>query len=84
MSLLMLKPESVQLVSVNTTAYSEENFLLVTDLTEQEITDIIYPIVFTERVGGESYSNEDLFWALKEAYPSNLIQLYFDPITITI
>lgn len=84
MSLLMLKPESVQLVSVNTTAYSEEDFLLVTDLTEQEIADVIYPIVFAEREGKGTYDNDDLFWSLKEAYPSNLIQLYSEPITITI
>jgi len=84
MSLLMLRPDAVQLVSVNTTAYPEEDFLLVTDLTEQEIVDVIQPVVFAERERGKFYSNEDLFWKLKEAYPSNLIQLYFDPNPITI
>ena len=84
MSLLMLEPNSVQLISISTTAFSEENFLLVTDLTEQEIADVIRPIVLKERSGGEFYSNEDLFWSLKEAYPSNLIQLYFDPIEMVV
>jgi len=84
MSLLMLEIDSVQLISISTTAFSEEDFLLVTDLTEQEIADVIQPIVFAEREGGESYSNEDLFWSLKEAYPSNLVQYYTEPIGMVV
>ncbi len=84
MSLLMLEPNSVQLISISTTAFSEEDFLLVTDLTEQEIADVIQPIVFAEREGGESYSNEDLFWSLKEAYPSSLVQYYIEPIGMVV
>jgi hypothetical protein len=76
----MLKTESVQLISVSTTAFQEEDLLLVTDLDEQEILDIIEPIVFAERSNdGVPYDNDDLFIALKNAYPSNLIQYYTEP-----
>lgn len=69
---------------VNTTAYSEEDFHLLTDLTEQEIEDIIAPIVARERDGHEEYDNELLVDALKKKYPRKLIELYegFDTITI--
>jgi hypothetical protein len=30
---------------INTTAYSEEDFLLITDLTGNEVEDVINPIV---------------------------------------
>jgi len=76
--------DSVQLISISTTAFSEEDFLLVTDLTEQEIADVIQPIVLAEREGEGTYDNDDLFWSLKEAYPSNLVQYYIEPIGMVV
>lgn len=78
--LLMLETESVRLISVSTTAFKEEDLLLITDLDEQEILDVIEPIVFAERSNdGVPYYNDDLFIALKNAYPSNFIQYYTEP-----
>lgn len=69
---------------VNTTAYKEEDFHLMTELTEQEIADVITPIVVRERDGYEEYDNELLVDALKKKYPRKKIELYseFDLITI--
>ena len=69
---------------VNTTAYEEEDFFLQTDLTEQEIVDVVTPIVMRERDGYEDYDNELLLDALKKKYPRKAIELYteFDTITI--
>lgn len=69
---------------VNTTAYEEEDFFLQTDLTEQDIVDIVTPIVMRERDGYEDYDNELLLDALKKKYPRKMIELYteFDTITI--
>lgn len=61
---------------INTTAWNEENFVLFTDLTEGQITDVITPIVMAEREYGEEYTNDDLIDALLNAYPSNQIYGY--------
>ena len=60
----------MNLFLVNTTAYSEEDFILATDLTEQDIVEVINPIVNAERDGYETYTNDDLFLALKKRYPN--------------
>lgn len=77
--ILILK-ESVRLVRVSTTSNDEEDFLLLTDLTDDEIQDIINPIVEAERENPDDevyfYDNEGLFWALKENYSRSLIILY--------
>ena len=77
--ILILK-ESVRLVRLSTTSCEEEDFLLLTDLTDDEIQDIITPIVEAERENPDDevhfYDNEGLFWALKENYSRSLIILY--------
>lgn len=66
----------MNLLRVNTTAFEEEDFFLVTDLHTEEIEKIIQPIVEKERRGEEEYENEELFAALKIAYPHNVIIYY--------
>jgi hypothetical protein len=58
---------------INTTAWSEENFMLETDLTEQQIIDVILPIVVAERNGGAEYDNEMLHDELVSTYPNAYI-----------
>lgn len=74
----------MQVFRVNTTAYSEEDFYLLTDLTEQDIVEVITPIVNAERDGYEDYDNELLLNALIKRYPRKKIELYseFELITI--
>jgi hypothetical protein len=62
---------------INTTAYSEEDFLLVTDLTGMEVEDVIRPIVDAEREQGLDYTNEQLVKALKKRYPKSSIKAYY-------
>ena len=87
--ILILK-ETIRLVRIKTTFWDEEHFLLVTDLTDDEIQDIITPIIEAERENPEdefySYDNEGLFRALKKNYPRSFIMQYtFDNIhTLTI
>ena len=59
---------------INTTAWSEENFMLETDLTQQQVIDAILPIVVAERNGGEEYDNEMLYNELVRTYPKANIQ----------
>jgi hypothetical protein len=75
-SYILILMESIRLVNINTTSCDEEDFLLVTDLTDREIKDIVTPIVESEREGEEYYDNEGLFWALKTHYPTNLVIQY--------
>lgn len=63
----------MKLFRINTTAFKEEDFYIMTDLTPNEITEVINPLVETERDGGEEYDNEMLYDALLKRYPDNKI-----------
>jgi hypothetical protein len=62
---------------INTTAYSEEDFLLITDLNGMEVEDVIRPIVDAEREQGVDYTNEDIVNALKKRYPKSRVKAYY-------
>ena len=69
---------------VSTTGYKEEDFYLQTELDEQDIVEVITPIVNTERDGYEEYDNETLLNALIKRYPRKKIELYSEFNLITI
>jgi len=66
----------MRIIQINTTAFNEEDFLLLTDLTHEQIIEVIEPIVLLERSGVRDYNNDDLVEALNMAYPDNLIKMY--------
>jgi len=63
----------MRVVEINTTAYSDENLFIITDLTDNQIISVLYPLVESERNGGELYDNEMLILALQKAYPEKTI-----------
>jgi hypothetical protein len=69
---------------ISTTAYKEEDFYLHTELNEEDIVEVITPIVNAERDGYEVYDNEMILDALKKRYSRKKIELYteFELITI--
>lgn len=69
---------------INTTAYEEEDFFLLTDLTEEKIEKVISPIVELERNDESYYINEELTDELINAYPQAFIRMYTEFQTITI
>jgi hypothetical protein len=69
---------------INTTAYDEENFVILTDLTEVQIKKVLEPIVNRERNGGDNYNNDMLIDALLDAYPENEFYAYIKPKLISI
>ena len=72
----------LNLVQVSTTAWDEEDFLLVTSLTEEQITKVIEPIVLEEREKDvEEYDNDALVYALEKAYPNDII-IHYNPSNI--
>lgn len=78
--------KNIRLVEINTTAFEEENILLITDLTDEQIQEVITPIVLKERNDEKVYDNDTLCEALREAYPTSVVLDYasdnFDKISI--
>jgi hypothetical protein len=68
--------KKLNIININTTAFQEEDFLLLTDLKQDEIMDVIQPIVLLERNEIVTYSNDDLMTALETTYPNNYIEFY--------
>lgn len=63
-----------RIVSINTTAFEEENFLILTTLLDSQIKEVIEPIVIAEREKGEWYDNDVLINALSDAYPRYVVR----------
>lgn len=68
--------ENLRIVKVNTTAFEEEDFILLTTLNDDQIKEVIMPIVEAERNDGEDYDNDGLVWTLKEKYPNEMVEQY--------
>ena len=68
----------MKLFKINTTAFDEEDFFIITDLKEQDITEVIQPIVNAERDGYDVYDNDSLVGALIERYPNNYVKYIHD------
>jgi hypothetical protein len=74
----------MRIVRINTTAYEEEDFFLMTDLTDIQIEEVLTPIVELERNDEVYYTNDELTDALIDKYSNNVIVKYTDFETITI
>ena len=66
----------MKIYQINTTAFKEEDLILLTDLTEDQITEVVNPLVMAERDGYEEYNNETLVEALEKRYPNNTIKMF--------
>jgi len=78
---------TMNIFKISTTAFEEEDFFLLTNLSVEQIKKVITPIVLKERQSGDEedfYDNDDLTNALVEAYPDAMVDYYteFDTITI--
>lgn len=74
----------MRVVRINTTAWSEEDFYLVTTLDDDQIIEVINPLVNAERDGEDEYDNDSLVEALKRRFPLEYVDCYteFDEIVI--
>ena len=73
----------MNIFKIQTTAYEQEDFFLHTELEEQDIVEVINPIVMSERDGYEVYDNESLLNALEKRFPRKKIELHVEFPTIT-
>jgi len=73
----------MRVIRINTSAWSEEDFYLVTTLDDQDIVEVITPLVNAERDGYEEYDNDSLLQALKDRFPLEYVDMYqeFDKLT---
>jgi hypothetical protein len=69
---------------ISTTEYEIEDFYLHTELSQEDIIEVITPIVNAEREGLDDYDNEVLFDALQKKYQRKKIELLVDIDTIKI
>jgi len=79
---------NLRVIEINTTAFNEENFYLLTTLSDEQIIKVITPIVEAERDSDVDsfYDNDILVEKLNEIYPNDIVTHYvhdgFDKITI--
>lgn len=70
---------NLDLYQVNTTAFDEEDFLLLTSLTEEQITNVLTPIIEKLRDDeDDDYDNDFLVGELVKAYPNATI-IHYNP-----
>lgn len=68
----------MRIVKVNTSAWKEEDFILLTNISDDQITKVIGLMVLEERTSDTFHSNDDYFFALKDAYPDETIEMFYD------
>ena len=69
---------------IKTTSWQEEDFILMTTLSEENVMDTLSPIVEREREGGSEYDNDSLVKDLEDAYPFAIIEQYSVQLTTII
>jgi hypothetical protein len=69
---------------IKTTSWQEEDFILMTTLTEEQIDKVLSPIVDQEREGSSEYDNDSLVKDLEDAYPLAIIEQYSTELTTII
>lgn len=77
---------------INTTAYEEEDFYIMTTLTPKQIAEVLTPILEAEREnyddydkrdGHEEYDNDYLIGVLRQTYPLEVVEHRVDIETLT-
>lgn len=73
----------MQVYRINTSAWNEEDFHLLTTLTEEQVKSVIAPMVHSERVNDFLYDNEDYIAELKKQFPNEQVDVYYQFKTLT-
>jgi hypothetical protein len=79
--------EKIRIVEVSQNSWEEENLLLLTTLTDEQIKAVLTPLLQEERedeTGEVIYANEDMASVLSEKYPDDIVVLYGEPDYLTI
>jgi hypothetical protein len=68
----------MRVVRIKTTAWDEEDFFLLTSLSDSDIAEVVNPIVNAERDGEDEYDNDMLVARLVERYPLDMVEMYVE------
>ena len=68
----------MRVVRIKTTAWDEEDFFLLTSLSDSDIAEVVNPIVNAERDGEDEYDNDMLVARLVERYPLDIVEMYVE------
>jgi hypothetical protein len=68
----------MRVVRIKTTAWDEEDFFLLTSLSDSDIAEVVNPIVNAERDGEDEYDNDMLVSRLVERYPLDIVEMYVE------
>jgi hypothetical protein len=70
--------KNLNVFEIATSGWKEENFRLMTNLTEEQIRSVIKPMVDKEREDDIVLSNDEYVYALQDKYRNKIIVLYTD------
>jgi len=66
----------MQIFRINTSSWGEEDFFLLTTLSEEQIKSVIAPMVHSERVNDFLYDNDDYVMELEKQFPNEKVSMY--------
>jgi hypothetical protein len=72
----------MELYSINTTAYPEEDMLLISDAPSELIEKALEPMVYEEKRGKAFYDHDEYMAKLKAELPQYTLIYILDPIRI--
>jgi hypothetical protein len=61
---------------INTSAWQEEDFYLMTSLNQDKIRNVIEPMVQYEKDNDTMHDNEEYVNALREKYPKSVVEMH--------
>lgn len=70
--------KNLNVYEIATSGWEEENFKLMTNLTEEQIRDVIQPMVDKEREDDIVLSNDDYVQALQDKYKNKIVVMFVD------
>lgn len=68
----------MRVVRISTTAFEEEDFFLMTTLSDDQIKDCLKPFLSDKKPENNDYDNEDLFRLLTYTYPNDKIEMHIE------
>jgi hypothetical protein len=72
----------MELYRINTTAYPEEDMLLISDAPSELIEKALEPMVYSEKRGKAFYDHDEYMAKLKAELPQYTLIYILEPITI--
>lgn len=71
--------DNIRIIEISQNSWEEENFTLLTTLTDEQISQVLQPLIDEEREepdGNVLYDNETLTQKLCEVYPDEMTHMY--------